>query len=94
MIMQMQRTPTDDPGRRDDTPGNAGQQPGNDQPDTKRHDGPVGAPGPNDDDEGRGEDEGKGQDQRHESSDRTDSNGRNPGEPGYGDNDGESASAQ
>jgi hypothetical protein len=51
-------------------------------PDTHRNDGPVGAPGPNDDPEGRGEDEGKGRDRDAEK--HRDAAGRNPGEPGYG----------
>jgi hypothetical protein len=56
-------------------------------PDTHRNDGPVGAPGPNDDPEGRGEDEGKGQEEKSPEELR-DANGRNPGEPGYGTADG------
>ena len=57
-----------------------------DMPDTRRNDGPVGAPGPNDDPEGRGEDEGKGQEEKSPE-ERRDANGRNPGEPGYGTSD-------
>jgi hypothetical protein len=49
-------------------------------PDTRRDDGPVGAPGPNDDPEGRGEDETATQGDPEQ---RRGAVGRNPGEPGY-----------
>lgn len=78
-----------DPGQPSDAP--AGRtDAGNPQPefpDTQRNDGPVGAPGPNDDSEGRGEDEGKGHDPLAGDGQRTDAHGRNPGEPGFGEDD-------
>ena len=91
----VQRDPSQDPGQRDrdeaDRTDAGNRQPGG--PDTQRDDGPVGAPGVNDDSEGRGEDEGKGQNQDQDQDplageeQRTDAQGRNPGEPGFGEDD-------
>lgn len=87
---------TERPDRSSQDPGQRGAEPagrtgaGNRQPefpDTQRNDGPVGAPGPNDDSEGRGEDEGKGHDRLAGDGQPTDAHGRNPGEPGFGEDD-------